>query len=582
MNLCIAISAYALWGILVVLALNFSTTKTDPPKFSAHERLFMELFVVALLLFRLPYLTRNWQINGDEGQMLAQGMKYLTDPIPWRSVDGTTNGPLDTYVLMWPALFHLAMNYCSARITGVLLITLSVFFSQRLFRLAIDARWSLILVMPMVTMYLFAFEADFVHYSSELVSVPLLSALGWAGFALYKKPTVPLAVAAGLIAGAVPLAKIQAFPIALSCFLLTLGALISRPDKDKRWRNELLALLLCTLIVPLSILVPVIVSGAWGDFWIRYIVSNATYHSPIDHSRFRTLMELLVTEDQTAPFNSRVIVPQAAASLLALAQFTLTAFIIPWRLVPGFQRRQGYDWHVFAALLLVVAASFAILKSNFPFPHYLHLMVLPLSALAAVAIIPIECAIETTEAAPRWRGRAAAAVAAICLTPPLIFCALNGFPLLEALNFPWAVADSPIIQFLKGKKIAGDRLAVWGWHPELYVYCGMTPATRDALSFMLFMDGPSSAYYKRTFVEDMKRSRPRFFVDTVGEDVLSHSPATKGWPPFNVITPEKAPFISEYLKREYARCHTFRNGAGIPMIVVYQRKDSSPPIAAPD
>jgi hypothetical protein len=139
-----------------------------------------------------------------------------------------------------------------------------------------------------------------------------------------------------------------------------------------------------------------------------------------------------------------------------------------------------------------------------------------------------------------------------------------------------------VVDLLKQDKIPGDRLAVWGWHPELYVYTGMIPATRDALSYMLFLDGPSSAYYKRTFVEDMKRTCPRYFVDTSGEDSLSNdTPATKEWPPFDKITSEKAPFISEYLKQEYTAYRTYKNGIGHPLIVIYRRNDSFPQISNP-
>jgi len=215
--------AFGSWIAMIVVAISLALGKRCLRYQAEFQYSFFCLFLVALVLFRWPYLVNNTEFCLDEGGILAAGMKYLTDFMPWRSVDGTTSGPLNTYIVMWPAILGLPMDYCTARVTGIILIFLTVLFSQRLLRQALDPGWSLVLLLPVATMYFFAFDANLIHFSSEHLPVALMAVLAWLGF---KNPTLTRAGLIGFIAGAIPFTKLQAVPIAVAIVACIFGGWI--------------------------------------------------------------------------------------------------------------------------------------------------------------------------------------------------------------------------------------------------------------------------------------------------------------------------------------------------------------------
>lgn len=559
MNLLITLAAYALLMFLIAVAIHSGKRKADSPFFEVHERLFLVAFLACLLLFRLPFLTANVEVNVDEGAMLAQGMRYLTDPMPWRSADGTTSGPLNMYVLMWPALFNMPMNYCTAHLTGVVLIALSVFFLLRLLRLMIGSRWSLVLLMPSITLYLLTVSPDWIHYSSECLPVAFLCALGWCGFALIQRPSISRAAGVGLITGAIPLAKLQAVPIAAAMFMIPLVTLLVRARKERAWHEVLRpvsAAVLCLFVVPLLVLLPVFLSGVWPDFWIRYIVRNLSYGAQTNRSHLETLAKMLCRA------------PLAAAFFTGMIACTATALIMLCR--AGNRRRlpTGYFGLVFAALLLVGTALFSVFKSNYAFPHYLHFLVFPFTILLTVLLVPFRRAANDTESKGAWNQLTIAQAAAICLVPLFAIDALYGFTLKVKLRSMKPLPDSEIVRFLKRHQIRGDQLAIWGWTPSLYVLSGMTPATRDVIYNTVLESGPINTYYKLTFLEDVERSRPRFFLDTLRANFWHE------WLPYEVISAANDPYIGKYLKNQYVETCVMNDRQGNPEIVVYERKPS--------
>lgn len=90
---------------------------------------FMVLNVVMLLLLRLPSIVYNEEISVDKSQMIAHAITLKVDPIYFRSVDGTTGGPLSSYFLVLPILLGFPPNYTVARMCACMLISLSLIFS---------------------------------------------------------------------------------------------------------------------------------------------------------------------------------------------------------------------------------------------------------------------------------------------------------------------------------------------------------------------------------------------------------------------------------------------------------------------
>src|SRR5262249_33545906 len=129
-----------------------------------------------LFFWRAPIIAYGVELNVDESQMLAQAHKYLFDWMPWRSVDGTTSGPLNSYVLLWAHLVGLPFTYWVGRVTGGLLIFFTISCSELILQHTASPRYSLLGVHPLLTFYMLAWGSDFVHFSSEHLPVALLAA----------------------------------------------------------------------------------------------------------------------------------------------------------------------------------------------------------------------------------------------------------------------------------------------------------------------------------------------------------------------------------------------------------------------
>ena len=106
---CAAALGLLLWSVAACGRRHFSH---DPGDSLAEERGtratgwgFAGLMALAVLIFRWPVLFVPMELNPDETQMASQAMKYLLDFVPWRSVDGTTSGPLNSWLLAIPACF---------------------------------------------------------------------------------------------------------------------------------------------------------------------------------------------------------------------------------------------------------------------------------------------------------------------------------------------------------------------------------------------------------------------------------------------------------------------------------------------
>src|SRR4051794_23955123 len=79
--------------------------QAEPASSRKREALFAFLILAVLLAWRWPFLLSADEYNPDESQLIAGAITLRIDPVPWRSVDGFTSGPLNFYPLLLPRLF---------------------------------------------------------------------------------------------------------------------------------------------------------------------------------------------------------------------------------------------------------------------------------------------------------------------------------------------------------------------------------------------------------------------------------------------------------------------------------------------
>ena len=486
------------------------------------------------VLMRLPSVVLNRELNADESQMISHAITLFRDPVYWRSVDGTTIGPLDNYLLVIPRLLGFPLDYTSARVMGLLCGMGSLFF----FFVAIK-RWfggstaRITLLIPLIFLA-FTQETDYVHYSSEQVPLLLLSvclAL-LAGLSRrkkeftfqVKKPPVWQSYGLGLVAGMIPFAKVQAVPQAL---LLVAGGLYLTYQYDRKSQNSkpLLAMLTGGITFPVLALVWMLYHGVFQDFVDFYILGNAVYAGGSG---------LAATPSQ---FGKLVLLsPDFTALLIVVAVSMLVGILSRDRSPIKSPLSNG----LFVPLITLgygLAAVYAATKSGNLFVHYLNFCIYPLSLAAALGI--------SKNADKKW----------LALLGPLLLIGwvmmqdalsfyktrqLNAFVSVDATTLP----QSLVVKALKPYVRPDDKLVVWGWQCRYYVEAQLAQGTAENHSERCIFQHPLQQVYRQRYLADMQRNRPAVFIDAVGKNsIWVQDRSTQGYETF--------PELARYIHKNY-------------------------------
>ena len=460
-------------------------------------RIYIISAVLLLIFMRLPVIVFNRELNPDESQMLSHAITFFKDPVYWRSVDGTTIGPLDNYLLAIPRLLGFQINYTSGRVMGLLCAGWALIFLfhslKNWFGVAIARKISVVPVLFLA----FTQEVDFVHYSSEQLPVFLLSVCIW----LLSRATVNVGnlknnlYFLGLTAGAIPFAKLQAVPQAL--VLAAAGLWVScQYFKTKRETKPLLFLILGGLTFPVLTLLWTLALGVFSDLIYFYLLGNVIYAGGEGFwgipGQFARIFSL--TPDFQI-FTLALIAPILVAfyQIFVKSKAEKRNLIIPVTII-----------------LLLFSSIYAVTKSGNDFIHYLNFCIIPWTLLAGYGLSRIE----------KW----AFAFPVIVL---LWFGAndayhfikerrLNAFDSVEART----LAQSPVVIELKKYSKENDYMVVWGWQCVYYVEAQLPHGTAENHSERSIFSHPMQAKYKSRYLSDIERTKPAIVLDAVGKNSM--------------------------------------------------------------
>lgn len=453
-----------------------------------------------LVIGRWPILVFPRELNPDECQLFAGAHTLARDPVFWRSVDGSTAGPLDFFALC-PAGFLLGWdNYLSARLTALAVVAISLIFVHQSLSLLAGRHLARIATLGSVCLEALTNSMDLLHYSTELVSIALLSGAIYACVRRWVTEGGPYwGVTAGAALGAIPLAKLQAAPLA---FCLGLGWVIAElvTRKPDRWRR---AGWLC-----LGAVLPVLlfswqltIAGEWEHALTPYILNNLHY-SRIGSSSVGDTAKQLLDYSLAQDSLLHLWLPGMAVWLIAMLRLRKAA-----------DSQLLIFTGIFAAG--VVISLYSIYHPGRAFLHYCQLLVVPLTLLlGAVAALLLT---SSPEAGRRREQRLVVCGLLLVLIPLLA-------GRVASVNFALRPEDAfgnehlPALgRLVKTHARDGDRLAVWGWSNYLYVETGLAQATRDPHIEKVAQPGPYQQYFIRVYLEDFLRSQPAFFVDSIGQ-----------------------------------------------------------------
>jgi len=489
----------------------------------AGRLVFAGLALLVLLAGRWPSLFVRDTLNEDEAQALAQAITALRDPIPWRSFDGNTCGPLNTYILMLPALAGAKLTFLTARATAVglqwfdalaLAFCVERIFIRPLARIA---------MVPGILFFSMTDHPEWVHYTGEQVSIALsMAALATLCFA-YRRgfAAVPVGVV-GLFIGAMPFAKLQSVPLGAGLAGIAILALILT-----RHAARIAALVAGCAIVPAIVLSAAALGGTLADFWHSYIRSALGYilydYPPIG---------FFTATDGFGPLFD-VLCAFGIAGCVTL-------------LVNRGRVSKLETFGLLAAVAIFAAAVYTIDSPRRTTLNYLTFAVFPASgfAIAGLAVMP------------RMPRQALATVLALACSVIAPIAFREPYPYLPSVtdyNDP-----EPLTALLLTHVSPGERMAIWGWRAKYYVYTQALMGTRDAITrYQWDPDfNPERPYFRARYLRDFARNRPVAFLDA-GVDSFGPDGRHEAWPQLDAIVRRDFRYVGAVDgNRLYLRRHT--------------------------
>ena len=588
--------AVSLWLLLLAVALFPILKKGDFTSrlWKNTVTTFLVLLAVALPVWRVRSLLYNGEINVDESQILAQALKYLSDPMPWRSVVGGSSGPLNTWVLLWAPLLGLKLGYLAARITG--LFCTFALLSGTIFSLSEIAgtRLALLAAMPATTLLLSTLNLDFLHFSSEQFPSALCAWIVYLIARQRKRTSRTRAYLLGFLTGALPFTKLQVAPAGVLLFIFGIIIIWATKDTTLSKNRNTLAQILGGLTVPILILAPVAAAGVWPDFMEFYIQSGLRYSN--SGHRISAVDFLFKGVPDFSAFIMVLIAASVGALFLQLARRP-SRFFSPTNLSLGA-----------GVLSLFGVMLYGILRAGFGFPHYLMLLIGPSTLVfgwlasnlfneqSLLNTVPSEIQASLGEfvlTAPSKKAKQAPpathtnssasfdphseasrdkrlgfgiAFVAVFLC---LFQARSTFAIYSQNKHflaSWGQETNPIADALKQIAKPGDSLCIWGWYAKLHVFTQLRPATRFAAG-NLEVDPPLEINPTlRAFLSDVQTSKPAFFVDA--SDEFTFPGSSPGSQPRYHTFPE----FSRWIQSEYTLVGSTQTHPSRRPVLIYKRR----------
>ncbi len=506
------------------------------------------------LLSRLPAMLCPFQLNVDEGQMLAQAMRYQHHLTPWRAVDGETGGPLLSWVILLGHEVGLPFNFRALHFLAAVCLAGTLLATFAAAREMVGETAALVAFGAGAWWLGLAQDEDFIHYSSELVPCLLISG-ALAALVAARRPDRGSGrlLLAGLLLGLVPWAKLQAVPEALALGLWAMAEVGVDGSVPGPRRLRQAAFLLFGALLPSAIILTWVArAGAWDQFYRSYLVANLSRAETKSWVTYAANSLHLLFHQLGSPWFQD-------AALLAIVAFCLRGRAA-WRALP--KRAAGL------AAWLLAAALLAILSTITQYPHYQQLCLVPL--LLAVACCA-QVLVGDRSAPEGLRLRSGWAILALGLLPlPAVYFWRNDG--LHNVRETWHSQQSRAFDEQRMvtstiRQFAGQArsLAIWGWVPYVYVDLGLPPTTRNA-GYASMNDGnPSQAFLREAFLRDLRAAAPDMIVDT--EEYVFRG--------VRRTPPSSFPGLAAYLDENYQLVGrgTAMRGQDFSLLVdVYQRR----------
>jgi Dolichyl-phosphate-mannose-protein mannosyltransferase len=455
----------------------------------------------AVLLFGRRVVLRFDRIfNPDEALFSAAAMLTRHGWLNWNIADTTSSGPLNAAFLAWPYLFGGDITLFSTRLFGLFCIFGSLAFIFLALRRLSDDCAAIVAAAPAFIFLSASTRPDFVHYSSEQLSICLLAVALYLFVRSVEDDRLRYPLGAALLLGCVPFAKLQAAPIAAAIGVFVVARVLAHAWKGSPRSAILRAAAVCGAALPsaLILLVPLAVSREFDAFLNGYLVER--WYLAVHPWKYS-----LPTIISFVPFFRADLIgygAMLAAALASLVFFARRTELVS-TLTPGI---------VWTSALAVVLAPVSVIVIIAPGNAYFHYLLLAVPAIVIAAGVAFAAPAVLVRRRPLPEGLAFAIMLAIVLPAAhreqdnaveraRSDAFLHGRLFTAAHNLEW----------LRPRN--NDRMVCWAWAPQCYVDAAIPPGTRDLTNEYQVYETPLRPYFRARFLEDFARSRPDFIID---------------------------------------------------------------------
>ncbi|MGA0555138.1 hypothetical protein ACO2Q8_00680 [Larkinella sp. VNQ87] len=473
---------------------------------SWYERIMGMSLLMLISYKKLPFLQYNGQINPDESQMLTQAITLEYDPVFWSSVDGTTSGPINSFLILLIKYIGFPFNYTTLHIAALGFICICLFMTYNTVRMFFNYKVAYLSLLIIYSFFFFTNHKDFNHFASELPSVTLMTIAIYLLTLIYTSDKslswtyYLLAVLCCLI----PLAKLQGGPIAFLYLFYSIICLVKHNKLFGCKISLIIALGSGLLTVIGSLLFYLYVNDLLTDFFVMYIRTNLNHYNSAD----------------TVKMFIKLMFKSSYDYLFFLLINTLI-WLIGARLILKYKLKYTIDLNVLRFLILNIVVSIGVIaRTGYVFEHYLLYSLFPIILLTAYFLNII---LYSNKSEFYQKLNSKLIMIGLCFSL-IITCLLKMDK--ENQNFNTLrppLCNKNIVNLIKKYTKSTDCLVVWGWNLTYHVFTGLRQGTRQNHSIRCMItnslgaihDPQLIAYYRHQFVHDMERNRPAVFIDEV-------------------------------------------------------------------
>jgi hypothetical protein len=497
------------WFVVAVALLITTLLAVVPAFVTSYKRAtaiaFVILLGITLLAGRWPTTVSNQTLEYDESFNVANAMTAAVYPIPWKSYDTATVGPLEIAFIALPKLVGITPSYNSTHAMTVILLWIMLACLYIVMRRFTDEAVARVATLPALIFLTLTFNSDFQQYASELCSM-LFSAIALAIATIpwtSRRVALWSALGTGVLIGALPFAKAQSIPIGALFAVVFLAAI------PWRRRADLVALVgtfvLGLLAAPVIILGVVAASGAFGDFVMSYIKMQTSY-----------------VAGTATPFAFIFADANFAEYVLVSLAVTLIAFAGAAVLRPDLRLPVAMRLAPLAIIAFLGVSLEIIFIPHKPWTHYVLFLIPPLILLVGASLELLHVSFSK----PFARGAVIVCAALVILVPMAREARHSAPPYVGTLLAMRATPEGALVSTIHGLLLPNDkRVAIWGSAQDLYPRSGALMGTRDNNTYFQMVPNPQITYFRDRFVADVADINPRLFIDDVapGQFVADHA-----------------------------------------------------------